>query len=51
MSTRRDFLGNSAASALAVAALAGGLAVAADETRKSAQRKFQLKYGPRNSWG
>jgi hydroxypyruvate isomerase len=46
MSTRRDFLGNSAGSALAVAALASGAAVAADETRKSAQRKFQLKYGP-----
>ena len=46
MSTRRDFLGNSAGSALAVAALASGAAVAADKTRKSAQRKFQLKYGP-----
>ncbi len=46
MSTRRDFLGNSAASALTVAALASGLAVAADKTRKAAQRKFQLKYGP-----
>jgi len=46
MSTRRDFLGNSAASALAVAALAGGAAVAADKMRRSAQRKFQLKYGP-----
>jgi hydroxypyruvate isomerase len=46
MSTRRDFLGNSAGSALAVAALASGAAVAADKTRKSAQRRFQLKYGP-----
>jgi hydroxypyruvate isomerase len=46
MSTRRDFLGKSAGSALAVAALAGGAAVAADKARKNAQRKFQLKYGP-----
>jgi hydroxypyruvate isomerase len=45
MSTRRDFLGRSAGSALAVASLAGA-AVAADKTRKSAQHKFQLKYGP-----
>jgi hydroxypyruvate isomerase len=46
MSTRRDFLGNTAGSALAAAALASGAAVAADKTRKSAQRRFQLKYGP-----
>jgi hydroxypyruvate isomerase len=46
MSTRRNFLGKSAGSALAVAALTGGAAVAADKARKNAQRKFQLKYGP-----
>jgi hydroxypyruvate isomerase len=46
MSTRRDFLGNTAGSALAAAALASGATVAADKTRKSAQRRFQLKYGP-----
>ena len=46
MSTRRDFLGHSAASALAVAALASGAAVAADKSRKNAQRRFQLRYGP-----
>jgi len=46
MSTRRDFLGQSAASALAVAALASGAAVAADKSRKNAQRRFQLRYGP-----
>ncbi len=46
MSTRRDFLANSASSALAVAAMASGAALAADKARKNAQRKFQLKYGP-----